>query len=680
METAPVAAPLLWTVLGVIVLLLLAIPSIRRIGPNEVGLVIKRFGLRKLTEDNPIALQGEAGYQADLLMPGWRLAFWIIYAVEKRPWVQVPAGEIGVVIAQVGKPLPIGAKSARFQPAFGNFTDLRSFIGSEGEKGVQRPVLPPGSLLPIHPIAFLVITKRKVYGIPVDPELQRVAHRGLTCEAFGLAPENLNVTVITPTQRGEGERMRDVIGVVTTLEGQPLTQNDIAGRLGGFADIAELEGGGATGQKLVEAVLASKNDQHNNYQDLQAFLDHGGKIGLQHDVLLYGAYNLNPFLVRVEIVPMLVVEQGEVAVIKAYVGLPTVDVSGETFKHGSIVKPGHRGVWEEPLRTGKYPINPHCYQAEIVPTAILTLNWAEASSMAHDLDQRLQSIEAKSNEGFVFKIDLQVQIHVPDVKAPFVISKVKTMMNLVSEVLQAAVGNYFREKLQGMPAIQFIEERQQVQEMAFSYIKEQLGRYDVEIPGVFIQDVIFPAQLVTVLTNRAVAKQEIETFQMQKSAQDERIQTENARGTADMQAELAKSKVGVDININRANARRAEADGEATFIRETGTAKGAEVRAVGMARAEAYKAQVEALGQGPTAVVNAILALSDSKNPIVPQVFAPGEGGIFNALAGTLTQHFLPKASGLKESGTEAKPGQETAEKPATGPDVPGMPPVGSES
>ncbi len=672
METAASMGSAVWAVLGVVVLLLLAIPSIRRIGPNEVGLVIKRFGFRKLAEDNPIAFQGEPGYQAKLLMPGWRWAFWIVYAVEKRPWVQVPAGEIGVVIAQVGKPLPIGAKSARFKPAFGNFTDLRNFVTNEGEKGVQRPVLPPGSLLPIHPIAFLVITKRKVYGIPVDPELQRLAHRGLTCEAFGLRPENLNVTIITPVHAEEGQHTRDVIGVVTTLEGQPLSENDIAGRLGGFADIAEMERGGASGQKLVEAVLASKNDQHNNYQDFQAFLDHGGKIGLQHDVLLYGAYNLNPFLVRVEIVPMLVVEQGEVAVIKAYVGLPTVDVSGESFKHGSIVEPGHRGVWEEPLRTGKYPINPHCYQAEIVPTAILTLNWAEATSLAHNLDQRLQSIEAKSNEGFVFKIDLQVQIHVPDVKAPFVISKVKTMMNLVNEVLQAAVGNYFRENLQGMPAIEFIEKRQEVQERAFAYIKEQLSKYDVEIPGVFIQDVVFPAQLVTVLTDRAVAKQEIETFQMQKSAQDQRIQTENARGTADMQAELAKSKVGVDININRANARKAEADGEATFIRETGTAKGAEVRAVGMARAEAYRAQVEALGQGPTAAVNAILALSDSKNPIVPQVFAPGEGGIFNALAGTLTQRFLPKTSGQRESAPAPQPAK-TTDKPPAKPDVPGL-------
>ena len=68
---------------------------------------------------------------------------------------------------------------------------------------------------------------------------------------------------------------------------------------------------------LIEVLLGSKNDLHNNYQDFQKFLDAGGKIGLQHDPLLYGAYLLNPFLVRVDLVPMLVVNQGEVAVIKA---------------------------------------------------------------------------------------------------------------------------------------------------------------------------------------------------------------------------------------------------------------------------------------------------------------------------------------------------------------------------
>ena len=244
---------------------------------------------------------------------------------------------------------------------------------------------------------------------------------------------------------------------------------DIASRLGGYDDIARDGAGDESTVGLARSsrcCSGSKNDLHNNYQDFQAFLDAGGKIGLQHDPLLYGAYLLNPFLVRVEMVPMLVVNQGEVAVIKAYVGLPTLDTSGAEFKFGSIVRPGHRGIWQEPLRTGKYPINPRVYAAEIVPTSILTLNWADAVSTAHNLDAHLSPIEAKSREGFVFRIDLQVQIHVPDTRAPKVISMVGTMQNLVNEVLQAAVGNHFRNTMQSLEAVRFIETRAQVQESA----------------------------------------------------------------------------------------------------------------------------------------------------------------------------------------------------------------------
>src|SRR5208283_2894071 len=81
--------------------------SFYSIGPTQIGLVRKRFG-RKLPGDNPVAFQGEAGYQAELLMPGMRFKFIVLFAVTKHPWVQVPAGQIGVVIAQVGKPTPIG--------------------------------------------------------------------------------------------------------------------------------------------------------------------------------------------------------------------------------------------------------------------------------------------------------------------------------------------------------------------------------------------------------------------------------------------------------------------------------------------------------------------------------------------------------------------------------------------
>ena len=635
-----------FVVLAVVVLLVMwVLSSIKSIGPTEVGLVTKRFGFGKLGNDNPIGFHGEAGYQAKLLMPGLRFKLWPMYGVKKYPWVQVPAGEIGVVIAQVGAQLPIGAKSGVYKPEFGNFSNLEEFIAGGGQKGVQRLVLPPGTLLPMHPVAFMVITSRKVYGLSVSPDLaQRVRGAGgvMHPETFGLSPEQLQVVVIAP------DGPQDVVGIVTALEGEPLPLGDIASRLGGYDDIAAMEVDENTvDSQIIEVLLGSKNTLHNNYQNFQAFLDAGGKIGLQHDPLLYGAYLLNPFLVRVDMVPMLVVNQGEVAVMKAYVGLPTLDTSGAEFKFGSIVRPGHRGIWQEPLRTGKYPINPRVYAAEIVPTSILTLNWANAVSTAHNLDAHLSPIEAKSREGFVFRIDLQVQIHVPDTRAPKVISMVGTMQNLVNEVLQAAVGNHFRNTLQSLEAIRFIETRAQVQESAYEAITAYLNAYDVETRGVYIQDVEFPEELVTVLTQREIANQEKETLAEQERAQMARVEMERAKGTADMQAQLAASAVGIGIRDNEAQAREAQARGEAAFVELTGKAEATKTEAIGLAEAKAtealglaraagFEAQTQALGQAATALVAVANAVADGHITVVPEVLVAGGGGAFEGLAATL--------------------------------------------
>jgi uncharacterized membrane protein YqiK len=622
--------------------------SIHSIGPAEIGLVNKRFGFKKLSEDNPIAFHGEAGYQAELLMPGLRVRLWPMFGVQKFPWVQVPAGEIGVVIAQVGNPLPIGSKSALYKNEFGNFSSLATFLELEGQKGVQRPVLPPGTLVPVHPVAFLVLTAHAVYGLPVSPELHARARASgglLTADSFGLSPDQLRVVVIAP----QGDT--DVIGIVTALEGEPLPSGDIASRLGAFADISQMEQGGSLDAEVIEVLLGNKNTLHNNYQDFQAFMSAGGKIGLQHDPLLYGAYLLNPFLVQVELMPMLLVKQGEVAVIKAFVGLPTLDTSGIDFKFGSIVRPGHRGIWQEPLRTGKYPINPRCYAAEIVPTSILTLNWSNLVSSAHSLDANLAPIEGKSREGFVFTIELQVQIHVPDTKAPKVISMVGTMLNLVNEVLASAVGNHFRNTLQDQEAIRFIETRMQVQQSALLAVTQYLGAYDVETKGVYIQNVAFPAELVTVLTQREIAKQEKATFEEQERAQTSRINVEKARGTADMQGQLAQSQVSIDINRNQAEARAAQARGEAAYVEMTGRAEATKVEAIGLAqakatealglaRAEGFKAQRDALGPQATAFVAVANAVADGHITVVPEVLVTGGGGSVDGLAASLMRYF----------------------------------------
>lgn len=693
-------AEIIFILVGVVFLLFVVWKSFHSVGATEVGLVAKRFALRKLDEDNPIAFRGEAGYQAALLMPGLRFKLWPMFGVKKFPWVQVPAGQIGVVIAQVGAALPIGAKSAVYTPELRNFSNIASFVENGGQKGVQRPVLPPGTLVPIHPVAFLVLTPQTVYGLTVSPDLAHQARDStLAPESFGLLPEQLQVMVIAP------DSGVDMVGIVTALEGEPQQSGDIASRLGGFEDIAAIEesnAGGSTSTtdaEIIDLLLGSKNSLHNNYQDFQAFLDAGGKIGLQHDPLLYGAYLLNPFLVRVDLVPMLVVNQGEVAVVKGFVGLPTADTSGEEFKFGSIVRPGHRGIWTEPLRTGKYAINPRVYDAEIVPTFILTLNWAEASSEAHDLDAHLSSIVGKSREGFVFQIDLQVQIHVPDTQAPRVISMVGTMRNLVSEVLQSAVGNHFRNTLQALEAVRFIETRQEVQNAAFEAITGYLGQYRVETKGVYIQDVVFPPELVRVLTEREIANQEKATFEEQQRAETSRIEMEKAKGTANMQAQLASAQVGVQIKTNEAQAREAEARGEAAYVQLTGEAEAARTQAIGLAEAKAtealglaratgFEAQKAALGGAATALVAVANAVADGHVTVVPEVLVTGGGGSLDGLAATLMRSLrngglatpngsseTPTAASADESEPAAVVVAEVSLAGATGkPDIPPQP------
>lgn len=621
---------------AVFVVLLVLAKSIRSIGPTEVGLVRKRFAARKLDSGNAIAFHGEAGYQAKLMMPGVQFKLWPLYDVTRHPMVQIPSGQIGLVIAQAGQPLPVGAKSGIYKTAFGNFDDLTAFVEQGGQKGVQRPVLPPGTVVPIHPVGFLVITRDTVYGVPIDEAYAALERRGgLKPASFGLQSSQLEVTRIQPRVFEDG-KVIDMIGIVTTFDGPPLPKGAIANRIGDFADLEKMEADPNTRDaELVEAILSVKNEDHNNYQDFQSFLDRGGRIGLQHDPLMYGAYNLNPFLVAVELVPMLVVNQGQVAVLKAYVGLATQDTSGADFKFGSLVRPGHRGIWQEPLRTGKYAINPRCYSAEIVPTFILTLNWADASSAAHNLDKGLKQITAKSKEGFVFDLDLQVQIHVPDTEAPKVISIVGTMLNLVTEVLQAAVGNHFRDKLQSMPAIDFIEKRQDVQAQAQEHITQKLKEYRVETRGVYIQDVIFPSQLVDVLTAREIANQQQETYKAEERAQGQRLELEQARGRADMQSDLARSSVGIDIARNKAQGVQAEAEGESYRLEKVGRASAVKTEADGLAIAKGLEAQQQAIGKDQTALINTVRALAGGQQRFMPENLAltMGEAGLSGNLA-----------------------------------------------
>ena len=321
--------------------------------------------------------------------------------------MQVPAGEIGVVIAQVGEPLPIGAKSGVYKPEFGNFSNLATVHRrAAGRRACSARCSRRARWCRSTRSRSSCSRRRRSTACPCRPSScrgQGAGRRAARRSRSGSTPEQLRVVVIAPAGP------HDMVGIVTALEGEPLPSGDIASRLGGYDDIAAMEAStpaahATTDAEVIEVLLGSKNTLHNNYQDFQAFLEHGGKIGLQHDPLLYGAYLLNPFLVQVEMVPMLVVNQGEVAVDQG------VRRPADARHVGHRVQVRLDRAARATAASGRSRCAPASTRSTRAATRPRSCRRRSSRSTgrtrrreAHNLDAQLAPIEGKSREGFVFR-------------------------------------------------------------------------------------------------------------------------------------------------------------------------------------------------------------------------------------------------------------------------------------
>ena len=99
----------LWWVLGLVVLVLLGteLAGLRYIANNRVGIVEKLWSLKgSVPEGRIIALDGEAGFQAEVLRGGLHFGLWRWqYRIHKLPLVTIPQGKIGYVYARDGEAL-----------------------------------------------------------------------------------------------------------------------------------------------------------------------------------------------------------------------------------------------------------------------------------------------------------------------------------------------------------------------------------------------------------------------------------------------------------------------------------------------------------------------------------------------------------------------------------------------
>jgi uncharacterized membrane protein YqiK len=586
---------------------------------DRIGLVTKKFvlfGKQQLPEGHIIAVNGEAGFQAQTLPPGVYFGKWIWqYDITFQPFTIIPTGKLGLVMAKDGNELETGAVLARHVEC-DSFQDAESFLKNGGRKGRQTSIVTPGSYR-INTFLF-------------DVEITDMIN----------IPDN-------------------AVGIITTLEGKPLDEGQIAG-------------------KIIQI--------HNKFQDVDSFLDNGGYKGLQEQVILAGSYFLNPWFVKLELVKMTEIPIGYVGVVISFVGEEGKDLSGIEFKHGNIVGKNFKGVWAEPLGPGKYPINPYIMKVELVPTTNLVLNWASARSESHQLDKNLSTITVRSKDGFPFNLDVSQIIHIPTTEAPKVIARFGNMNNLVSQVLEPTIGNYFRNSAQDSDVIAFLGTRKERQQSAKDHIGKVLDQYNVYGVDTLIGDIVPPESLMKTLTDRKLAEEQKITYDTQKKAQETRQLLEKETAIADIQKEIVKADQGVLIAERIADASVKKATGDANSVRLqataesdrlkliatgdaektrllakadsekiellakaeaerislTGNAEAEKILAIGKSNAEAYKLSVDAMGGDNFTQLKVMESIATQNVKIMPDVLigSGGEGGN-GAISGLLGLQIL---------------------------------------
>jgi uncharacterized membrane protein YqiK len=562
---------------------------------RQVGVVVKRFSNRSLAPGRLLALGGEAGYQADTLAPGLHFGYWRWqFRIIKVPVIVVPQGEIALIIAADGVAIPSERILGKMVEC-DNFQDARQFLVNGGEKGRQLGILTAGTYR-INTALFTVISSANA-------------------SEHGMPSHHLLLAGIDS----------DMVGVVTTLDGRPIEAGEIAGQ-----------------------VVAG----HDNFQNAQAFLDGGGRRGLQEQILLSGTWNLNPWFVQVEQAPMVQIPIGYVGVVISFVGMAHEDVSGVEFKHGDLVVAGHKGVWVTPLYPGKHPVNTRVMKVELVPTTNIVLNWASRTE-SHNYDAKLSSITVRSRDGFAFNLDVSQIIHVGALDAPKVISRVGAMQNLVDHVLQPIVGNYFRNSAQDYTVLDFLSARSQRQLEAAGHIREALTAYDVQAIDTLIGDINPPAQLMQTQTDRKIAEEQRKTYEVQEAAQKQRQQLVRQTSLADIQQQVVGAEQGVNIAELSANASVKQATGEAESTRLRALGEAEAIRSTGQAKAEAYRAGVESLGSQGYTMMQLMQIVGERNVRIVPDVAVSGANsspGLVDGLLGLMVRSQSNASHAAKEN------------------------------
>src|SRR6188474_1773020 len=561
---------------------------------------------------------GVKGIQLRTLPPGLWPIHPYLFRVSVAKATLVPQGKVGVVTAADGGPLDPGRLLGKAISDHRNFQDAEQFIASGGQKGPQVDILTPG-----------------VYRILTQSASLESTNEG--------KPGLFNVRLFDATVINENQ-----IGLVEALDGAPLNPRDY---------VAESFAG------------------HDNFQDAHEFIGKGGQRGPQKDILLPGTYYINPLLFKVIPETAKEIRPGEVAVVVSNVGkdpseevrremaakvrqrmereereqvqqsaarldmmddkrtvdeikadLMTGDPADRRLDEGAheayVVPEGYRGIQEAVVGPGRYYVNTLAITPIIIPTTNQTVEWTSG-----EVINTFNPFEVISKDGFTMQLEVRVVFRVKPEDAPFMVAKIGGIERLIQNVMHPLIDSIFRNQASESSAMAYLQNRHEEQERAEARVRAHLLKYHVDVVNVLICHIHLPEELMKTQTEKILAEQRQNMYNAQREAEEKRIQLERTKSQADNQKDLMAATVGVEIAGKRAEQRKAEGEGEAHYIQQTGRAEAEKVRLMGEAQGVAYREQVNALGAQGVALVEVLKVIGEKGVRITPDIMASGGGG-----------------------------------------------------
>ncbi|TDT61358.1 SPFH domain-containing protein [Fonticella tunisiensis] len=631
---ATLATPML-IILGVIVLLWLL--GFRIIPSNKIGIVEKWWSPKGSLNEQIIALNGEAGYQPEVLRGGIHFKTPLMYKVHKAPLVTIPQGQIAYVFARDGKPLEPTQTLGRVIPECNNFQNVKAFLEKGGQKGPQRGIIREGTYA-FNLAQFIIITEDKTYYLPMGSHSEEVTINKMAAllkDRNGFTP-----IVIKGTD--------DKVGIVTVHDGLSLNRDDI---------IAPTVGDNPE----------DPDTYHNNFQDPEKFLRAGGFRGRQHQVLVEGTYFINRLFATVELIDKTIIDVGYVGVVVSYIGPKGIDSTGDEYKHGELVENGYRGVWRTPLMPGKYAFNTYAGKIIKVPTTNIILKWISNQSGNHRYDENLKEVSLITKDAFEPSLPLSVVMHIDYKKAPLVIQRFGDIKMLVDQTLDPMVSAYFKNIGQTKTLIQLIQERNEIQNIASSEMMEKFNHYNLELEEVLIGTPSASVNddkieiILKQLRDRQIALEQIETYSQQEKAAAKERELREAESKATQQKYLTESEINIQIQSNQGKAEFQRSLQEALKIKTIAEAEAEKEARVGIGKAIAIEEQVRAYGGPQYQVLQDIMnkftsAIERSKIDIVPKtVISMGQGASSVNAFEMLLSLIIGEKLGVKIDGTGDK-------------------------